>query len=107
MDKAQTDAERYARGLEIVEQVYGPGSSALMKGGEASPFVSETVAHIFGDIWSRPGLNVAESYLAFAAAVQTGAVSPDFGDAVRRHRTLDDVEAAAGGRHGGIPAARS
>ena len=57
MDTTKTDAERYARGLEVVEQVYGPGSAELMKGGEASPFISETVAHIFGEIWSRPGLS--------------------------------------------------
>ena len=68
MDKSQADAERYARGLEIVEQVYGPGSSALMKGGEGSPFVAETVAHLFGEIWSRPGLSIRDRRLLVLGA---------------------------------------
>ncbi len=68
MDKPSSADERYTRGLEIVEQVYGPGSSALMKGGEASPFVSETVAHLFGEIWSRPGLSIRDRRLLVLGA---------------------------------------
>ena len=57
--------------------------------------IPESLFHVPAAVRQGPPLNVAESYLDFAAAVRTGAVSPDFGDAVSRHRTLDEVEAAA------------
>ncbi len=45
---------------------------------------------------SGPPLNVGEAYLQLAAAIAgKRGISPDFGDAVARHRTLDRVEAAA------------
>ena len=52
------DQDRFARGIEVLEQVYGAGAGAMMKGAEGSPMVSDTVAHLFGDIWSRPGLSL-------------------------------------------------
>jgi 4-carboxymuconolactone decarboxylase len=62
------DAEaRYKRGLQWVEQVYGPGSSQMMAGAKGS-FVEETVAHMFGDIWSRPGLTIRERRLLVLGA---------------------------------------
>ena len=68
MDDALSKADRYARGLEVLERVYGPSGAAMMKGGDGSPFVFETVAHLFGDIWSRPGLSVRDRRLLVLGA---------------------------------------
>jgi predicted dehydrogenase len=43
-----------------------------------------------------PPLNVGEAYQQLRAAIQTGgSITPDFGDAVLRHRTLDAIEEAS------------
>jgi len=45
---------------------------------------------------ARPPLNVGQAYLHLADAIEgKGDLSPDFGDAVARHRTLDRIEEAA------------
>jgi 4-carboxymuconolactone decarboxylase len=62
------DAERWNKGLEIVDQVYGPGSAAMMAGMEGVPFVAETVNHVFGEIWSRPGLSMRDKRLMVIGA---------------------------------------
>ena len=63
-----TDAERWQRGLAIVNQVYGAGSSDMMKGMEAQPFVAETVNHVFGDIWAMPNLSIRDKRLLVIGA---------------------------------------
>jgi hypothetical protein len=40
----------WKKGLEVVDQVYGPGSAAVMAGLDGVPFISETVRHVFGEI---------------------------------------------------------
>jgi 4-carboxymuconolactone decarboxylase len=62
------DAKSWKHGLEVVDQVYGAGYSATMDGHEASPFVSEVVNHVFGEIWSRPGLTIAQRRLLVIGA---------------------------------------
>ena len=57
--------------------------------------IPEHMFHVAAGLRQGPPLNVAESYLTFAKAVNHGALSPDFGDAVKRHQVLDAVEAAA------------
>ena len=64
----QTAEERYQRGLEVVEKLYGPGSSALMTPAKGMPFVDEIVNHLFGDIWSRPGLSLRDRRLLVIGA---------------------------------------
>ena len=64
----KTSAERWARGLEIIEKVYGPGSSAPMQTLAQQPFVDETVCHLFADIWSRPGLSIRDKRLLVIGA---------------------------------------
>ena len=59
---------RWKNGLAVVEQVYGAGSSALMQGQDGNPFVSETVSHLFGEIWSRPGLSMRDKRLLVIGA---------------------------------------
>jgi 4-carboxymuconolactone decarboxylase len=63
--------DRWKDGLEIVDQVYGAGSSAIMAGLEAVPFVAETVQHLFGEIWSRPGLSMRDKRLLVIGATAT------------------------------------
>jgi 4-carboxymuconolactone decarboxylase len=58
----------WKKGLSIVEQVYGPGSSSMMDGLEDSIFVQETVSHLFGDIWSLPELSIRDKRLLIVGA---------------------------------------
>ena len=64
----KTDAQRWDEGLEVVDEVYGPGYNKIMDGMEGSPFVGEIVRHLFGEIWSRPGLTVAQKRLLVIGA---------------------------------------
>ncbi len=60
--------ESWEKGLGIVDQVYGAGASKMMEGLENSPYVSETVRHLFADIWSRPGLSMRDKRLLVIGA---------------------------------------
>src|SRR3546814_12175514 len=65
--------DRWAKGLDVVDQVYGPGSREMMKGSEDFPFVAETVNHVFGDIWAMPGLSIRDkSLLVIGATTMLG-----------------------------------
>ena len=63
-----TDTDRWQAGLDIVNKVYGAGSSAMMEGMQAEPFVAETVNHLFGEIWARPGLSMRDKRLLVIGA---------------------------------------
>lgn len=65
---AEDDKTRWERGLDIVDQVYGPGSRNMMAGSEEVPFVQETVNHVFGDIWSMPNLSMRDKRLLVLGA---------------------------------------
>src|SRR5428012_6618 len=65
-DKSSDDSWKH--GLDIVEKVYGAGTSAMMQGLEGQPFVAETVRHLFGEIWSRPGLSMRDKRLLVIGA---------------------------------------
>jgi len=60
--------ESWEKGLGIVDQVYGAGASAMMQGLENVPYVSETVRHLFAEIWSRPGLSMRDKRLLVIGA---------------------------------------
>ena len=60
--------ESWEKGLGIVDQVYGAGASKMMEGLENSPYVSETVRHLFAEIWSRPGLSMRDKRLLVIGA---------------------------------------
>ncbi|MHA5048180.1 NAD(P)-binding domain-containing protein [Streptomyces sp. SD15] len=62
-----TDEDPLQRGLAMMDKVYGPGFSATMPE-ELDPYTSETVQHLFGDIWSRPGLSVRDRRLLVMGA---------------------------------------
>jgi 4-carboxymuconolactone decarboxylase len=67
MSEASNDTG-WDHGLGIVDQVYGAGSSAMMAGLQASPFVAETVSHVFGQIWARPELSIRDKRLLVIGA---------------------------------------
>jgi alkylhydroperoxidase/carboxymuconolactone decarboxylase family protein YurZ len=60
--------ERLERGLEMVDKVYGPGFSKTMVGQVGEPYVDETINHLFGEIWSRPGLSMRDRRLLVIGA---------------------------------------
>ena len=60
--------EKWADGLKVVEAVYGPGSSSLMKGQESSPFVTEIVGRQFGDLWADPAFSIRDKRLLVLGA---------------------------------------
>ncbi len=64
----KTADERYQAGLDMVDKVYGAGYSATMTPMKGMPFVDETVNHLFGEIWSRPGLSIRDRRLLVIGA---------------------------------------
>lgn len=60
-------SDRYQRGLEVMDEVYGPGFSAALDG-QSGAFLDETVSHLFGDIWNRPGLSTRDRRLLVLGA---------------------------------------
>lgn len=63
--------ELLAKGLEMMDVVYGPGVGEQTKAVSDFPFPSETVRHLFGEIWNRPGLSVRDRRLLVIGATAT------------------------------------
>jgi 4-carboxymuconolactone decarboxylase len=61
-------AERWATGLAVCDQVYGKHISDRMRDMQNAPFVAETVAHQFRDIWAMPNLSIAQKRLLVIGA---------------------------------------
>lgn len=59
---------RWEAGLDMVDKAYGAGSREMMAGMDGIPFVNETVTHLFGEIWSRPGLSMRDRRLLVIGA---------------------------------------
>jgi 4-carboxymuconolactone decarboxylase len=54
-------------GLKTMDAVYGPGFSETMP--EASnPMLQDTIDHLFGEVWSRPGLSIRDRRLLVIGA---------------------------------------
>ena len=64
----KTADERYQAGLDMVDKVYGAGYNAMMTPAKGMPFVDEIVTHVFGEIWSRPGLSLRDRRLLVIGA---------------------------------------
>jgi 4-carboxymuconolactone decarboxylase len=63
--QAPTD-ERRARGMALLQRLFrGRTSGAPL----APAFAEMTIDHLFGDVWSRPGLAVEERSLATCAVL--------------------------------------
>jgi len=63
-----TNSDKWQKGLEVFDAVYGPGSSRMVQGAEDSAFVQETVNHLFADIWAAPHLSIRDKRLLVIGA---------------------------------------
>lgn len=61
------DEDPLQRGLAMMDKVYGPGFSTTMPE-QLDPYTHETAQHLFGDVWSRPGLSVRDRRLLVMGA---------------------------------------
>lgn len=57
----------YERGLKVMDEVYGAGFSKSLDG-QTGAFLDETVGHLFGEIWNRPGLSTRDRRLLVLGA---------------------------------------
>jgi 4-carboxymuconolactone decarboxylase len=55
------------QGLKTMDDVYGAGFSRNLPA-ERTPMLEKTVDHLFGEIWSRPGLSVRDRRLLVIGA---------------------------------------
>lgn len=49
-------------GLKTMDAVYGPGFSKTMPE-VSNPMLQDTIDHLFGEVWSRPGLSIRDRRL--------------------------------------------
>jgi 4-carboxymuconolactone decarboxylase len=54
-------------GLKTMDAVYGDGFTEGLPA-ERTPMLDDTVGHLFGEIWSRPGLSVRDRRLLVIGA---------------------------------------
>ncbi|MET0897068.1 MAG: NAD(P)-binding domain-containing protein [Mycobacterium sp.] len=58
---------RSERGLATMDAVYGAGLSAAMPA-DRTPTLAMTIDHLFGEVWSRPGLSIRDRRLLVLGA---------------------------------------
>lgn len=58
---------RMQRGHEMLDLIYGEGSSAIMSSAKGA-YIEETVGHLFGEVWSRPHLSLRDRRLLVLGA---------------------------------------
>jgi len=67
-----SDAERVKRGEDLLEQYFGRRPD-VRKSPLGEDFYAVTVGNVFGDVWSRPGLELRErSMITLAALIALG-----------------------------------
>ena len=59
------DDDRMERGLELRRRLFGPGDAPNLE----DPLIEVTVEHLFGDIWTRPGLELRDRSLITCATL--------------------------------------
>lgn len=65
-----TDEARFERGVARMKELFGETYAAPPMGDE---FMDVTIGHLFGDVWTRPGLELRErSMITCAALVAMG-----------------------------------
>jgi 4-carboxymuconolactone decarboxylase len=68
-EEPATDASAaWTAGSETMNAVYGAGFSARVPRHDQSPFLRDTVEHLFAEVWSRPGLTVRDRRLLVIGA---------------------------------------
>ena len=60
--------EQWQKGLETIDQVYGPGFHKMMEPFKESRFNQEIVANQFGNLWADPALSVRDKRLMVLGA---------------------------------------
>lgn len=60
--------QQRAKGIEALKTIYGEQSAAYIAAAPSSPYVDETVEHLFADVWSRPGLSLRDRRLLVLGA---------------------------------------
>ncbi|MBB3982813.1 4-carboxymuconolactone decarboxylase [Sphingobium fontiphilum] len=60
--------DKWAKGIEMFDAVYGKGSSAMVEAAPRSPYLDETVEHLFGDIWASGELSMRDKRLMVIGA---------------------------------------
>jgi 4-carboxymuconolactone decarboxylase len=88
----RTDTERFERGLEQYRRVYGDEAVTFEEG--QAGFFDLMIEHLFGEVWSRPGLEIDQRRLLvmgvlaaqhrfdtlqiqFTRALESGELTPD------------------------------
>ena len=61
------DTGNRQQGLKVMDEVYGTGFTDTLPR-EYTPVLEKTVEHLFGEIWSRPGLSVRDRRLLVIGA---------------------------------------
>ena len=61
------DTGNRQQGLKVMDEVYGAGFTDTLPR-EYTPVLEKTVEHLFGEIWSRPGLSVRDRRLLVIGA---------------------------------------
>ena len=59
---------KWIKGLEIFGTVYGKNSAKMVEAMPRSPYIEETIEHLFGDIWSSPSLSMRDKRLLVIGA---------------------------------------
>jgi 4-carboxymuconolactone decarboxylase len=59
------DDDRMERGLELRRRLFGSGDAPNLE----DPLIEVTVEHLFGDIWTRPGLELRDRSLITCATL--------------------------------------
>ncbi|MBA4353214.1 MAG: hypothetical protein C0409_00840 [Novosphingobium sp.] len=60
--------DKWAKGIEVFDAVYGKGSSTMVESAPRSPYLNETVEHLFGDIWASSALSMRDKRLMVIGA---------------------------------------
>lgn len=68
MSNDKTQDELLTEGLAMMDAVYGPGVSEMTNAVADYPYPGETVRHLFGEIWNRPGLSIRDRRLLVIGA---------------------------------------
>ena len=67
MDQARREA--FQAGLKMMDQVYGPSVGEKVRAaGEPSPYMEETVSHLFGKVWAGGKMSIRDRRLAIIGA---------------------------------------
>lgn len=61
------DKERFERGVKRMKELFGDTYSPPLMGGDE--FMDVSVEHLFGDIWTRPGLELRERSMITCTAL--------------------------------------